>query len=112
MTTPSDNWRMLPPGQKLPSRSPDRIANPEALPGMRVRQRDVMPPPDVVLDNVLALHARGQLDAAVSSNPELKRVTDALEAQGDLQRVGGKLVPRIDRGGRRLPDDSASPRAA
>jgi len=70
----------------------DRVANPGAVPYMRVTQSDWTPPPGVVLDNVMALYERGQLDAAVAQNPNLKRITDSLEASGSMQREGGRLV--------------------
>lgn len=86
------NVLMLSPGAKPSARAPAHIANPKAPPQMRVAQRDWTPPPGVVLDNVMALYERGQLDAAVARNPDLKRVTDALEASGSLRRDGGRLV--------------------
>jgi hypothetical protein len=82
----------LSPGAKPSARAPAHIANPKAPPQMRVAQRDWTPPPGVVLDNVMALYERGQLDAAVAQNPNLKRITDSLEASGSMQREGGRLV--------------------
>jgi len=66
--------------------------NPHAA--WNVTERDWTPPPGVVLDNVMALYERGQLDAAVARNPDLRRITDALEASGSMQRTNGRLVPK------------------
>jgi len=70
----------------------NRIANPEAVPYMRVTKRDWTPPPGVVLDSIVRLYQSGQLDEAVARNPELKRITDSLEASGAMQRQGDRLV--------------------
>ena len=70
----------------------DRVANPEAVPYMRVTRSDWTPPPGVVLDNIMSLYQSGRLDEAVARNPDLKRVTDSLEASGSMQRQGGRLV--------------------
>lgn len=86
------NVLMLSPGAKPSTRPPARIANPKAPPQMRIARRDWTPPPGVVLDNVTALYERGQLDAAVARSPDLKRITDALEANGSMQRANGRLV--------------------
>jgi len=66
------------------------LGNPHAA--WNVTERDWTPPPGVVLDNIMSLYQSGRLDEAVARNPDLKRVTDSLEASGSMQRQGGRLV--------------------